>query len=533
MEIYLSMNPDQNPERVRDKSMPSLSNLATNILVIFPNQLFQVKYMPFDINAFTKIFIVEEPVYFSYLPFNLLKLTFQRASMQYYFRYLLQKKLRVEYLNHKEKSIFWIDYLLQKHTDMILHYIDPVDHNLKKQIIDASHKKKFEVIEYENPSFLSKTSDLNTYINTLKNKKKFSQYNFYIWQRKRLQVLMGKDGKPIGGKYSYDKYNRKPLPNGNFNEFLKEQNIKYPHNQYNNQYIEEATKYCEKHFTNYYPQNYTPENIKWYPVTHLDAKKHFRIFLKYKLKYFGDYQDAVDYNNPFMFHSVISPQINNGLLSPAWILQKIIEYYDKHSNAQKKKILSSVEGFIRQLNWREYSRLLYVYAYDLIKKNYFNNQGKLSKQWYIGNTGILPIDLTIQSAFRYGYLHHINRLMIMCNFMNLCRIHPDEVYQWFMVFSLDSYDWVMINNVYSMGLYADGGVTTTKPYISSSNYIRKMTNFPKDDKWENIWDTLYYYFIYKNFHKLRGRGKIYQSHWENKRNKKDIIYNAKVYLASI
>ena len=132
------------------------------------------------------------------------------------------------------------------------------------------------------------------------------------------------------------------------------------------------------------------------------------------------------------------------------------------------------------------------------KSNIFQNKKKLNRKWYNGTLGILPVDDTIKSAFKYGYLHHILRLMVMSNFMNLCEIHPDEVYKWFMEFSVDSYDWVMIQNVYSMGMWSDGGLTMRKPYISTDNYILNMSNYPKKNDWGEIWKSLYYNFLEKH-----------------------------------
>lgn len=334
------------------------------------------------------------------------------------------------------------------------------------------------------------------------------------------------DGKPVGGKYSYDKYNRQSIPGKDFDGFIKENKIKYEQKKYRNEYYTEAIAYCENTFTNYYPENYCPDNIYYYPVTFSDSKKHFKAFIKNKLDYFGMYQDAVDFNQPFMFHSVISPQLNNGLLVPSWCLELILDAYED-------KNLHSIEGFIRQLNWREYSRLLYRYAYDKMRKNYFGNKRHLNENWYKGTTGIEPIDLAIKQAFQYGYLHHIIRLMIMCNFMNLCKIHPDDVYRWFMEFSLDSYDWVMINNVYSMGMHADGGVTTTKPYISSSNYVVKESNSKKDGYWNIVWNILYYNFIGTNLKKFTGRSIIYRYQWQKLADKKSVMKSAKKYISDL
>jgi deoxyribodipyrimidine photolyase-related protein len=447
-----------------------------------------------------------------------LKLIYQRASMKYYESYLLDKKCKVEYLNWKKNPNFWWKHILKTYgKNNNIYIIDPIDILLENRVKKFGKYYGQQIIWLETPSFLSTNLDLENYVSGLKIKQqKFYQYNFYIWQRHKLNILFDKS-KPLGGKFSYDKNNRKPIPGKDFVKFVKDNKIKFPQRKYNNIFYAEAIIYCENTFPNHYLENYFPENIYFYPITHSDIKFHFKIFLKYKLKYFGNYEDAIDFNHPYLFHSVISPQLNNGLLIPKWILFKILQFFSR--SHIKKLILPAVEGFIRQLNWREYSRLLYRYAYHDMKKNYFNNHRHLNQKWYTGTTGIIPVDLAIKQAFQYGYLHHIIRLMIMCNFMNLCRIDPNDVYTWFMEFSLDSYDWVMINNVYSMGMYADGGLTTTKLYISSSNYILSESNIKPDKYWNIVWTTLYYYFIYKNYSKLKGRSKIYQNQWNKYSNK--------------
>lgn len=483
----------------------------SKIAIIYPNQLFELKYLPYDYQEIDNFIITEDPIYFSdkerQLNFNMLKLIYQRASMKYYQSYLKEHGLKTTYLDWNERPDYLFKYIRQKNPNAILYIIDPVDHLLQTRMRSFSQKNGLILKFFDTPAFLTSSKDLEKYNSLIKPKKRYYQYNFYIWQRKRQNILM-KEGKPIGGSYSYDKENRKRLPT-TFKKFINDNKIKNPVKKYDNRFYSPAILYCEEKFINYYPESYQPENIYLYPITHADSKSHFSSFLKNKLKYFGVYEDAIDFNEPYMFHSVISPQLNNGLIIPNWIIKELLKSY-------KKKLLYAIEGYIRQLNWREYSRLLYIYAYDRMKKNYFGNKNRLTTKWYTGETGIIPIDLTIKSAFNYGYLHHIMRLMIMCNFFNLCSVNPDDVYKWFMEFSLDSYDWVMINNVYSMGLYADGGLTTTKPYISSDAYIRKMAIVPKKEsemEWKSVWRILYYNFIQRNYDKLTGRGKIYQGQW--------------------
>jgi deoxyribodipyrimidine photolyase-related protein len=506
-----------------------------NIAVIFPNNLLELKYLQYDYKTINTFIIVEDPLYFHdterVLNFNLLKLIYQRASMKYYESYLIDNLSTTQtiiYLDYEPNHNYWFKYIKQNFgLNNTIHITDPVDHLLKSRIQLNSTSYKQTIKYYQTSSFLNTDDDLKEYMHSIKTKKTY-QYNFYIWNRKHHDIFMQND-KPLFNKYSFDKYNRKSLPNN----YTPEQKLLLKPKKYTNIYYPEAIKYCEKTFKNYYPVNYTPLNIQLYPITHKDAKLHFNNFLKRKFTYFGDYEDAMDKNNIYLFHSIISPQLNNGLLTPEYCLDLIIKYYKLLKN--KSENFHTVEGFVRQLNWREYSRLLYNYRYDDMKKNYFNNNKKLTIDWYNGTTGIAPLDTAIKWAFGYGYLHHIMRLMVVCNLMNLFKIHPDQAYKWFMEFSLDSYDWVMINNVYSMGMYADGGLTITKPYISSSNYVLKMSNFKKDGKWDVMWNNLYYYFIYRNYDKINGRGFMYKSQWNKKDSdeKKKIITRGKMFISSL
>lgn len=481
--------------------------------IIYPHQLFEIKYLPYkDINNFV---IIEDPLFFKDserdINFNMLRLIYNRACMKYYYDYL-KNYFDVKYIEYNINPSI----LYKMYHDKTLHIIDPIDKLLEERIDKYSNKYNIKIIKYDTPYFLYKNDELQEYRNLHSN---FYQTSFYINTRKKFNILM-KNNKPIGDKYSFDKYNRNVLPTKSFKEYIKENKIKITKQEYSNKYYDEAIKYCNKTFKNHY-KNYEPNNIYYVPITHEDSKKHLKLFIKEKLEYFGKFQDYVDKDEVEMFHSFISPMLNNGLLTPKYVLDNILKNYEKDN-------LHSIEGFIRQLNWREYSRYLYRFN-DNMKQNYFNNNNMLTKQWFDGTLNILPIDTLIKKAFLTGYLHHIERLMFMSNYMNLCRIHPDQVYYWFMAFSLDSYDWVMINNVYSMGLYADGGTSTTKPYFSSSNYILKMSNFPKGE-WIIIWYVLYYYFIYKNYKKLKINNTFFRSQWNKLKDKDSIILQGRKLL---
>lgn len=315
--------------------------------------------------------------------------------------------------------------------------------------------------------------------------------DFYIWQRKRLSILVEHE-KPVGGSWSFDKENRKKLP----------KNISIPNGllPYRSSHVSEAISYVEK----YFPDNFGTTDAFWCPVTHDDAKKHFRDFLKNRFAEFGPYEDAMTQDSVGVFHSAISPLLNNGLLTPRYVIQHMETFIAKHEVP-----LASVEGFVRQIiGWREYIRALYILEGKNVRtKNYFNAKNKLPYSFWDGSTGIDPVDHHVAILRTHAYTHHIPRLMVLANIMNLCAIKPDDVYAWFMEMYIDAYDWVMVPNVYSMALYADGGLLTTKPYISSSNYILKMSDFKKGD-WCVTMDALFWNFVGEHFEKLEKEGRF-------------------------
>lgn len=459
-------------------------------LILFTNQLFELKYIKIRDELGT-IYLIEDTLFYSdperQLSFNRLKLTYQRACMRKYYDYLRQSGYKVVYLEFKPKKLYWAPEIFNRTKSSVVYAFDPIDNLL------LSRLNGLPIVFLENPSFCLSTTDLSNY---MEENGSLRHSSFYIWYRKLRSILIDKNGKPTGGKYSYDKMNRERIKSAVTWTPLK----KYTSSK---KYYHEASQYVDKKFakvsSSYF---YTPENIYIYPIDFKSAKAHAKEFIKSKLKSFGKYQDFTDKNSVGMYHSMMSPCINIGILNPQWVISQVIKQFSM-------KNLYSVEGFIRQLIWREYSRLLYTYKYtDLITANYFGNKKRLSENFYTASTSIEPIDWAIKVAFSYGYLHHIVRLMIVSNFMNLCRIHPDDIYKWFMEFSLDSYDWVMINNVYDMGTYASGGVGVTRPYICSSHYILRMSNFKPDGMWEEVYKKLYYEFIEKNKKKLVGRMKF-------------------------
>ncbi len=472
----------------------------SNTYLLFPNQLFELKYFPSPPKV---VHLVEEPVYFGHrdklLNFNKLKLILHRASMKYYESYLKKNKITVHY-----HEIDDLDYskILKGNNDLV-NIFNVTDHFLLKKL------NKFGIKTYlENPNFVVSESQLEEYYKNNKSKKVINQGNFYNWVKEKVNVLI--DTK------SYDTENRNPLPNS----------VEIPAlgslTSEDKKFLTEAIEYITKHPK--YKNNCGPEDLTldncWFPVTHKSSNQWLLKFIKDRLHHFGDYQDAIrkepDFKYKHLFHSLIAPMFNIGLISPHQIIDEVM----KHKSSSKIG-MNNIEGFLRQiLGWREYQRYCYLHYYtEMTKANIFNNKEKLDSSFYKGTTGIPPVDDAIKSAFEIGYLHHIQRLMVMSNFFNLKNISPHEAYKWFMEFSIDSYDWLMIQNVYSMGMWADGGLSMRKPYISTGLYILKMSNYKKPTRqeieesgldWLEVWKDLFYKKLVAHRHIFEKTPYIFQ-----------------------
>jgi len=245
----------------------------------------------------------------------------------------------------------------------------------------------------------------------------------------------------------------------------------------------------DKNFADHYGEI---NNSFIYPTTFAESRAWLKQFLKNRFEEFGAYEDALVINESILHHSVLTPMLNVGLLTPKEIIDEAVAFTNKNNIP-----INSCEGFVRQiLGWREFIRGVYIHKGPQERTtNYWKFTRKIPESFWNGTTGILPIDSTIKKVLATGYCHHIERLMVLGNFMLLCEFDPDEVYKWFMELFIDSYDWVMVPNVYGMSQFADGGLMATKPYISGSNYLMKMGDYQKGD-WQPTWDGLFWRFMH-------------------------------------
>ena len=450
-----------------------------SLRLVLGNQLFPFRDQQFSKNE--TIFMCEDFGLCSYVKHHKSKIALFFSAMRSFRDEALRKDLKVIYYEYSQD---FNKHYCEKLLDTIssggfeeVVFFEIEDKAFEKEIFKFIDKDKISFIVKPSPMFLD---NRESFAEFSREKKFILQANHYKRMRKKLDILID-NKKPQGGKWSYDDENRKKLPKNYDIPMLPA--IK-PRSDFN-----KISRFIETTFDKH------PGKIDIiFPFTHDQAIKWLNIFFQERFHDFGPYEDAINKKEHFQLHSVLSTSLNLGLLTPKLVIEKALDY------ASNNEIpLNSLEGFVRQIiGWREFIRGIYQnYSEKMIGSNYWNHTGKLTDHWYDANTGIDPLDDAILGAHEYGYTHHINRLMVISSIMNMARIHPDEIYKWFMEMFVDSSEWVMVPNTYGMGTFADGGIFATKPYICGSSYILRMSNFKKGP-WCEIVDGLYWKFISDN-----------------------------------
>ncbi len=422
--------------------------------LILPHQLFDPKRF---FHKGDHVVLYEHPWYFKQFPYHKKKLLFHRAAMKAYQDELRDYGITVDYVPFGEKPNY----------KKGMRAFDPIDHEVLREL-----EKKVEILD--SPLFLTKKSEIKE---LLGGEKHLSMASFYMKQRKRFDIMM-QGGKPEGGKWSYDVENRKKVPKG-----VRLVSYTPPKES---PLLKKIKKEIEREFKDH------PGDLEdfSFAIDREGAKKMMHRFFEETFSTFGPYQDAILMGDPFTVHSVLSPYINVGLLTVDEVLENALHHHAP---------LASKEGFVRQiLGWREFMRAAYeIYGDKMRKMNFFHHKKGLPKGFWEGETGIVPVDDAVQKALKFAYCHHIERLMVLGNYLLLKECDPKEVYDWFMSLFIDAYDWVMVPNVFGMSQYADGGMMTTKPYFSGSNYLKKMGNYPSGP-WCEAFDELFWNFIEKH-----------------------------------
>ncbi|NRA67125.1 MAG: cryptochrome/photolyase family protein [Pseudobacteriovorax sp.] len=454
----------------------------TTVRIILGDQLFPLDHM--KIPKATALVMIEDLELCQRYAFHKHKIAFFLASMRHYAAQAREAGYTVHYYDAEHPSFAkpYVEKLKAIFTSIgsistaeIVEVEDIGPHN---HIVAFLNAQGIALRTLPSPMFLVSRDRAKSYLAS--HKKPFMK-TFYQELRKSTGYLMSSTGEPEGGQWSFDTDNRKKLPKSVVPPEIKP--FSYTDIDY------QVFDFVESTFQDH------PGTCKnfWLPTTRSQSLRRLGDFVEHSLPLFGSYQDALTDRSKFVFHSLLSPMLNAGLLIPEEVIQAVIKLWETD---KKTYPLNSVEGFLRQvIGWREFVRMIYHNFHDRMETtNFWQHTRKLGPEWYQGNTGIPPLDDCIKKANETGYNHHIERLMVVSNLMLLSEIHPKEVYRWFMEMFVDSADWVMAANVFGMGQFSEGGIFATKPYICGSNYLLKMSHYKKES-WCDIVDGLYWRFV--------------------------------------
>ncbi|MGB5591214.1 MAG: cryptochrome/photolyase family protein [Gammaproteobacteria bacterium] len=459
------------------------------MLVILGNQLFSPSHLPAA--KTTPVFMAEDMQLCTDVRHHQQKIVLFLAAMRSYADELEKAGYQLTYhrldpsdtRSYEEK----LEAALSDCGGTRIQHFEVEDKPMEKRLVEFASCNGFDRDELTSPMFTCSRDTFSAFAN---DKSRLLMGDFYKQQRRSLDVLIGADSKPLGGQWSFDSDNRKKLP----------RNVEPPEMVWTTPgtHEQDVIELVRRQFKDH-PGD--AREFGW-PTTRSQAREWLKDFVANRLHDFGPYEDAMSARSPTVFHSVLSPCLNLGLLTPREVIDAALARVDEVP-------LQSLEGFVRQvIGWREFVRGVYRnYSEQQDAANFWSHEREMSSSWRDATTGILPLDEAIRAATRFGWTHHIPRLMVLGNLMTLCEIRPSSAHRWFMEMFVDSADWVMGPNVYGMGLFSDGGIFATKPYICGSNYLLKMSDHKKGS-WCDIVDGLYWRFIDKHREFFSGNPRL-------------------------
>lgn len=420
--------------------------------------------------------------------------------------------------------------LIFKHTKVQkFSYQEPDEYRLVKQLETFEVPETVAIECCSTEHFLVSRQAVNDYLPA--NKAPLME-TFYRRIRKETGYLMDGD-KPCGGKWNYDHDNRNKLPD----------KVSVPQPlHFENDATEIAAMLDKAKIKTM--GSATPAKLDW-PVTRQQSLRLLSAFMQERLPYFGQYQDAMSKRCYLLFHSRLSFSLNTKMISPTEVVEAAINAYEENKSLIT---LAQVEGFIRQIiGWREFVRLIYWREMPRYKTlNHFEHENPLPEFYWNADTKMNCVQHAVSQSLETAYAHHIQRLMITGNFGLLAGVHPDAMDEWYLGIYIDAIEWVELPNTRGMSQFADGGLLATKPYVSSGNYINKMSSYCKDCYY-NVsaktgprscpFNSLYWHFLDKHREKLVNNprmGMMYRQ-WEKQDSQAQeaILAQANQYLAKI
>jgi len=384
------------------------------------------------------------------------------SAMRHFASELEEQQYPLTYI--KESTLSIVEVLreqLQKKGIQRLVCTEPGEWRLKIAIEQLTQDLNIELDMREDNHFYCSHQEFLAWAT---GKKELRLEYFYRLMRKTHHILVDKNGDPEGGQWNFDQDNRKPYPKKGPGI------IDAPSSFVPDDITKEVMTYVVKTYSDH-PGSL--ENFNW-PVTRKQALEALDYFVEYRLRNFGIFQDAMWTDTPFGWHSILSSSLNLKLLNPREVVNAVLVAWKKYSLD-----LSDVEGFIRQiLGWREFVRgMYYLDMPQMAQDNFYGHDRKLPAWYWTGQTQMACMQDAIGQTLQYGYAHHIQRLMVTGNFALLAELLPNEVCDWYLAIYVDAIEWVELPNTAGMALFANGGRFTSKPYIASGAYIKRMSNY--------------------------------------------------------
>ena len=384
------------------------------------------------------------------------------SAMRHFAKQLEELGVPLQYIKQSPKSIGdKLRAIIENEKCTHLVCLEPGEYRLKCEIEALASELNIELEMQEDPHFYCSRQEFSNWV---AGKKELRLEYFYRLMRKTHNILVDKEGNPEGGQWNFDRDNRKPFPK-------KGPGLIPPPELFEPDAI---TKTVLAEVEERYPDH--PGSLarfQW-PVTRQQALQALEGFVEHRLATFGIYEDAMWTDTPFGWHSLLSSSLNLKLLNPREVIDAVLLAWKKHDLE-----LATVEGFIRQiLGWREFVRgMYYLDMPQMAEDNFYKHHNSLPDWYWTGDTKMKCMQESIGQTLQYGYAHHIQRLMVTGNFALLAEILPKEVCDWYLAIYVDAIEWVELPNTAGMALFASGGRFTSKPYIASGAYIKRMSNY--------------------------------------------------------
>ena len=403
----------------------------------------------------------------SHLRYHQQKLTLLYSAMRHYAADLKKQKFATLY-HHLTDTPAGADYAtilshwIQKHKIREIHLLDPNEYDTFHSLPTLSKKLGVPIHRHSSPQFLVPRAEFATWA---EGKKHLLMETHYRRLRTERNILLDAKGKPEGGDWNLDDQNRRT-----YREFAKANPTVPP---FPPPIQDPIVKKVAQEVAAHFPTHPGQADQLWVPVTRAGALDWLKTFIRQRLAQFGPWEDTMVEGQQILFHSVLSPLLNIGLITPQECIQAAEKAY-----REGKAPLNSVEGFIRQiLGWREFIHGIYWLKMPEYRKANFLGADRPLPRWaYTGETDMRCVSQAIHGAVDHAYNHHIQRLMVLGNYFLLGGYEPQAVLRWYTEMYLDAYDWVMVPNVLGMILFADGGFFATKPYAAGAAYQDKMGN---------------------------------------------------------